>query len=77
MSGLQEDIVLALQEMLHGCNSYVQSFKTAIEKMTLPEHRVVIRPDRTPVGEHARRFNAPTADEVAVLIAGKHLTQGT
>ena len=34
VSGLREDIVLALQEMLHRCNSYVQSFKTALEKMT-------------------------------------------
>ena len=39
--------------------------------MTLSEHRVVIRPDRAPAGEHARRFNAPTVDEVAVLIAGE------
>ena len=39
--------------------------------MTLPEHRVVIRPDSAPAGEHARRFNAPTVDEVAVLIAGE------
>ena len=42
VSGLREDIVLTLQEMLQGCKSYVQSFKTALEKMTLPEHRVVI-----------------------------------
>ena len=63
--------------MLHGCNSYVQSFKTALEKITLPEHRVVIRPDRAPAGEHARRFNAPTVDEVAVLIAGETSHQGT
>ena len=32
VSGLREGIVLTLQEMLHGCNSYVQSFKTALEK---------------------------------------------
>ena len=39
--------------------------------MTLPERRVVIQPDRAPAGEHARRLNAPTVDEVAVLIAGE------
>ena len=71
VSVLREDIVLTLQEMLHGCNSYVQSFKTALDKMTLSEHRVVIRPDRAPAGEHAGRFNATVFDEVAVIIAGE------
>ena len=76
MSGLRENIVLTLQEMLHGCDPYVQSFKIALDKITLPEHRVVIGPDRPPASEHARRFNVPTVDEVAVLIAGETSHQG-
>ncbi|GFV22541.1 helitron_like_N domain-containing protein [Trichonephila clavipes] len=31
-------------------------------------HKIVIRADKTPVGEHVRRFNAPTVDEVVIII---------
>jgi hypothetical protein len=30
--------------------------------------RLVIRADRTPAGEHVRRYNEPTVDEVAVIL---------
>lgn len=33
-------------------------------------HTIVIRADKTPTGEHARRFNAPTINEVAIVIVG-------
>ncbi|GFU04716.1 helitron_like_N domain-containing protein [Nephila pilipes] len=33
-------------------------------------HKIVIHVDRTPVREHVRRFNAPTVDEVAIIIVG-------
>ncbi|GFV94455.1 helitron_like_N domain-containing protein [Trichonephila clavipes] len=33
-------------------------------------HKIVIRADKTPAGEHVRRFNAPTVDEVAIIIVG-------
>jgi hypothetical protein len=32
--------------------------------------RLIIRADRTPVGEHLKRYNAPTVDEVAVILVG-------
>ncbi|GFU28394.1 uncharacterized protein NPIL_173271 [Nephila pilipes] len=31
-------------------------------------HKIVIQADRTPDGEYIRRFNAPTVDEVAIII---------
>lgn len=38
-------------------------------------HRIitkfVIRADKTPAGQHSRRFNAPTIDEVAIVIVGE------
>ncbi|MGD0510892.1 MAG: flagellar filament capping protein FliD, partial [Candidatus Micrarchaeaceae archaeon] len=64
------DGVLALQEMLHACNPYVKLFKTALEHMTNNDLKVVIRADKTPAGEHERRFNVPTTNEVAILIVG-------
>ncbi|GFW10801.1 helitron_like_N domain-containing protein [Trichonephila clavipes] len=33
--------------------------------------KIVIRADQTPAEEHARRFYAPTVDEVAIIIVGE------
>lgn len=38
--------------------------------MPLHNHQIIIRADKTPAGEHDRRFNAPTVDEVAVIMVG-------
>ena len=73
--GVKIDINLSLQEMLHNVNNYVASFKTALEKLDLPEHCIVIRPDKAPTMEHSRRFNAPLTDEVAVLIVGQQFNK--
>ena len=65
---LNKDLITELQTMLHEHNYYVNEFKTALDKMDMPEHRVVIRPDKAPSREHSGRYNAPTTNEVAVLI---------
>jgi hypothetical protein len=70
MSSVREDIVKKLQQMVHEHNSYVQSFKTALQRMPSDQLKVVIRADKKPAGEHARRFNEPVTNEVAVVIAG-------
>lgn len=31
-------------------------------KLQSDNHAIVINPDRTPAGEHVRRFNAPVVD---------------
>ncbi|XP_054281787.1 uncharacterized protein LOC128999354 [Macrosteles quadrilineatus] len=41
-----------------------------MELLPTDNYKVVIRADRRPPGEHERRYNAPTADEVAIVIAG-------
>ncbi|XP_025412655.1 uncharacterized protein LOC112685099 [Sipha flava] len=33
-------------------------------------YQIVIKADKVPAGEHAGRFNAPTVDEVAVIMVG-------
>ena len=71
LPSVREDIVKKLQKMVHEHNTYVKSFKLAIQRMTPDQYKVVIRADKTPVGEHARRFNEPVANEVAVVIAGE------
>jgi hypothetical protein len=35
-------------------------------------HKIVIRPEKAPTGEHRRIYNAPEAREVAILIVGQN-----
>ncbi|UYV63109.1 hypothetical protein LAZ67_2003163 [Cordylochernes scorpioides] len=70
IQGVRRNIVQGLQRMLHQHNLLVQQFKTALENLTSDAYRVVVNADRTPPGQHPRRYNAPTANEVAVVLAG-------
>ncbi|EYC32590.1 hypothetical protein Y032_0003g1676 [Ancylostoma ceylanicum] len=71
IDGTRKNIVLNLQRMLHQHNILVNVFKTALHKMPTDEYKVVIRADKRPRGEHERRFNAPTVNEVAVVMVGE------
>ena len=42
--------------------------------MTSDEFKAVIHADRTPSGEHDGRFNAPTANEIAIVMVGSECT---
>ncbi|GFQ98564.1 helitron_like_N domain-containing protein [Trichonephila clavata] len=66
---VKQDLVLKLQDMLQRNNSYIQSFKSAIENLG-PDFRIIIHADKVPAGERSRRFNEPTTSEVAVIMAG-------
>ena len=68
---LNREIVATLQAMLHVNNKYVRIFKSSLERMPTNEYRLLIRGDMVPVGEHERCFNAPTMDEVAVILVGE------
>lgn len=37
------------------------------------EHKIVIRAEKRPASEHGRRFNAPTLNEIAILVVGQSL----
>ncbi|XP_075465454.1 uncharacterized protein LOC142499645 [Ascaphus truei] len=65
------DIVISLQRMLHEHNHLINTFKTSLERMPTDDYKVIIRADKTPVGQHERRFNAPQINEVAIVIAGE------
>ncbi len=69
--GVRRDIIEDLQTMLHETHPYVHSFKYALGQMQMPNKKVVIKADRRPAGEHARRFNAPVNNEVAILMVGE------
>lgn len=69
---LDFNLVSSLQGMLHEHNTIVRSFLTAVEQAPPNENfEVVIYADKTPAGQHRGRYNAPTTDEVAVIISGQ------
>ncbi|XP_039969003.1 uncharacterized protein LOC120780825 [Bactrocera tryoni] len=67
-TGTRREIVLNLQRFLNEHNELIRLFKIALDRMPSDNHRIVIRADKMPMGQHARRFNAPTIDEVAIVI---------
>lgn len=69
-SNVRLEIIDELQNLFHRENALVRLFQTALDRMPTDNHKVVIRADKAPAGEHARRFNAPTIDDVAIVIVG-------
>lgn len=67
---LKRRIIEQLQAFFHANNAVVNMFKTALERMPSDTHKFVIKADSTPTGEHVRRFNAPTVNDVAAIIVG-------
>lgn len=70
-SSTRREIILRIQTMLHRNNELVRMFKTAIDRMPSDNHQIIIRPDKAPPTEHSRRYNAPTIDDVAIVIVGE------
>lgn len=64
----KREIVQQLQNLFHEHNELIKLFKTALDRRPSDNHKIVIRADKTPAGEHARRYNAPTIDDVAIVI---------
>jgi len=48
----------------------VYLFKTAIDLMPTDTHKIVISADKTSTAEHMQRYNAPTINEVAIVMVG-------
>lgn len=72
-SGVLRGIVSNFQELFDQRNRMIRLFRTALERMPSDAHRIIIRGDLAPPGEHERRFNAPDQEEVAiVLVDGEH-----
>ena len=70
---LRPDTLTSLQTCLRSVNSYITSFKAAIELQTdNTDVQLIIDAKRRPTGEHARCFNLPTGSEVVVIMPGGH-----
>lgn len=67
----RREIIETLQNLLHDHNELIRLFTTALDRMQADDYKIIIKADKTPAGEHARRFNAPTIDEVAIVMVGE------
>lgn len=63
-------IVSDLDALLNEHNNLLKMFKSHMHKLESDNHAIVINPDKTPAGEHIRRFNAPVVDDVAGIMVG-------
>ncbi|GBP33233.1 hypothetical protein EVAR_5186_1 [Eumeta japonica] len=70
---VKREIITQLQQPLHEHNELGKLFQTALEIMPYDDHKIVIRADKRREGEHERRFNAPTLNEVTVVVVGENL----
>ncbi|GFY03458.1 helitron_like_N domain-containing protein [Trichonephila clavipes] len=63
-------IVILLEKFLEDHNQLIQLIKRVSPRLQNDNYQIVIKADKVPLGEHAGRFNAPTVDEVAVIMVG-------
>jgi len=65
--GTRLDVTMQLQNLLHANNTYIRSFKMALEREPVACLRLKIDADKKPPGEHPGRFNTPVCSEVAAI----------
>nr|XP_046492947.1 uncharacterized protein LOC124224788 [Neodiprion pinetum] len=63
-------IVILLENFFEDHNQLIQLIKRVSPRLQNDNYQIVIKADKVPLGEHAGRFNAPTVDEVAVIMVG-------
>ncbi|CAB3227232.1 unnamed protein product [Arctia plantaginis] len=63
-------IAILLEIFLEDHNQLIQLIKRVSPRLQNDNYQIVIKADKVPLGEHAGRFNAPTVDEVAVIMVG-------
>lgn len=71
-NSVKRSIVEQLQKFFHQHNELVALFTTALDHMPSDNYKIVIRADKALAGQHAGRFNAPTIDEVAIVVVGEN-----
>lgn len=64
-------IVSTLEPFLAEKNHLIRVFKIVQNQLQNDNYSIVIKADKVPLGEHNRRFNAPTVDEVGIVMVGE------
>ncbi|XP_037931314.1 uncharacterized protein LOC119666108 [Teleopsis dalmanni] len=67
----EKAIVASLEAFVNENNQLMKVFKGVSNRLQNDNYMIVIKADKVPVGEHTRRFNAPTINEIAVVIVGE------
>lgn len=70
---MKREIVQQLQQMLHEQNELIKLFTTSLEEMPSDDHSIVIKADKRPAGTHERQYNAPTVNEISIVVVGENL----
>ncbi|KAG7177471.1 putative Helitron helicase-like domain at N-terminus-containing protein 2 [Homarus americanus] len=71
---LNVDILERITAWLNENNHYMRELKTALEQVrqgNINDKKILIWENKRAQGEHARRFNAPTGAEVAILMSNE------
>ncbi|VVC42169.1 Hypothetical protein CINCED_3A008402 [Cinara cedri] len=66
----EREIVSILEPFLQNHNQLVQLFYTVSNRLQNDNYTIIIKADKVPSGQHAGRYNAPTINEVAVVMVG-------
>ncbi|GFR05138.1 helitron_like_N domain-containing protein [Trichonephila clavata] len=73
VQGVERNTVQKTQ-VLHDHNILTHELKMAEDRMTSDNSKVVIHSDRVPCGEHKRRFNASTTNEISAVVVSSEQT---
>ena len=73
LNNIDPDILSQLQRVLHASNSYIRSFKAAIEIECAEDVSIILHADKKlkPTDEHCCKYNLPAQSEVAALLPGE------
>ena len=76
---LDRNRVIALQEMAHVHNPYVHIYQTAMERWAAGDNIRALQIKIADTSHQDRRYNHPTASEIAVILpgTGEEVTRGT
>jgi hypothetical protein len=72
-NSVKRRIAEQLQTFFHIYNELVALFTTALDRIPSENFKNFMKSNKTPAGQHARHFNAPTIDKVAIVVVGENL----
>lgn len=72
--GMNPHIIKSIQRILHENNNLLALFKHALDRMPNDEYKIVIKADQIPTGLHKKQLNAPSVNEIAILMVNTENT---
>lgn len=66
----ERDVLTLFENVLENWNQVIQLIKRVSPSLKNENYQIVIKAHKVSLGEHGGRFNAPTVNEVVVIMAG-------